>query len=261
MTRDVELQGLKQRLQQIADMGWVKNQRAGNDGGVGNTLEDLLEVPENNFPLPDLGEWEIKAQRKGSGSLLTLFHVEPEPSKLVPSLLLPKYSWKHQEAGKSYGPNERSFRQTIKGNTPTGRGFFVIVNADEHQIEVHFKPELVDAKQHGSWLKEVEQNVGLGDLNPVPYWKFSTIEEKLHKKLNNTLYFRADTKRTPEGEFYNYKTFKALVDPTIENFIALVESGKIYVDFDARTGHNHGTKIRIESKSVVDLFSDEIQVD
>lgn len=55
MTREDELQGLKQRLQHIADLGWVKNQCVGNDGGVGNTLESLLEIPKSNLPLPDIG--------------------------------------------------------------------------------------------------------------------------------------------------------------------------------------------------------------
>ncbi len=35
-------------------MGWVRNQRLGNVGGVGNTLEDLLDVAEKNFSYPIL---------------------------------------------------------------------------------------------------------------------------------------------------------------------------------------------------------------
>lgn len=35
---------------------WIKNRRPGNVGGVGNTLEDLLDVDENNMQLPDFGE-------------------------------------------------------------------------------------------------------------------------------------------------------------------------------------------------------------
>ena len=35
------------------------------------------------------------------------------------------------------------------------------------------------------------------------------------------------------------------IDPTREMFLDLIEAGGIYVDFDARTGHNHGTKFRL----------------
>ena len=38
-----------------------------------------------------------------------------------------------------------------------------------------------------------------------------------------------------------------------EKFIEAIEQGVIYVDFDARTGHNHGTKFRI--KSTIQLYA------
>jgi len=36
--------------------------------------------------------------------------------------------------------------------------------------------------------------------------------------------------------------------------------GKIYIDFDARTGHNHGTKFRIKSKDIPMLYAETIKV-
>lgn len=102
----------------------LKNQRPGNAGGVGNTLEDLLDVAENNLQLPDFGDWELKSQRADTGSLLTLFHTEPQPraAKIVPQILLLKYGWPHQEAGTTYPANERSFRQTINATAYSGCG-------------------------------------------------------------------------------------------------------------------------------------------
>lgn len=32
---------LIEKLQAIAEMGWIQNARHGNQGGIGNTLEDL----------------------------------------------------------------------------------------------------------------------------------------------------------------------------------------------------------------------------
>lgn len=51
---------LIQKLKKIAAMGWVKNRRKGNAGGIGNTLEDLLGIRENNLPIPNAVEWELK---------------------------------------------------------------------------------------------------------------------------------------------------------------------------------------------------------
>jgi len=41
----------------------------------------------------------------------------------------------------------------------------------------------------------------------------------------------------------------------IERFIQSIENGYVYVDFDARTGHNHGTKFRLKSSSLIDLYA------
>jgi len=111
-------ESLIERLIEISKLGWIPNLRPGNDGGVGNTLEDLLEIKENNLPIPNAAEWELKSHRINSTALNTLFHCEPSPRalKFVPNILLPKYGWTHQKAGTVYPPNEKSFRQTISGN-------------------------------------------------------------------------------------------------------------------------------------------------
>ncbi len=64
-------------LKKIAATGWIENNRHGNHGGIGNTLEDLLGIKENNLPIPNAAEWELKSQRLSTTSLTTLFHIEP----------------------------------------------------------------------------------------------------------------------------------------------------------------------------------------
>jgi len=78
-------------------MGWVLNGRFGNHGGIGNTLEDFLGITENNLPIPNAAEWELKTQNRKTISLTTLFHVEPSPRaiRFVPRVLLPFYGWAH----------------------------------------------------------------------------------------------------------------------------------------------------------------------
>src|SRR3989344_7282254 len=102
-------------LKKITARGWIKNRRHGNHGGVGNTLEDLLGIEENNLPIPNAAEWELKTSRLGSTSLTTLLHIEPSPRAIgfVPKVLLPFYGWLHESAGQLYPGNEMSFRQTI----------------------------------------------------------------------------------------------------------------------------------------------------
>lgn len=81
------------KLKEISAQGWIPNGRHGNVGGIGNTLEDLLGVEENNLPIPNAAEWELKTQRVATTSLTTLFHMEPSPQavKFVPKVFLPFY--------------------------------------------------------------------------------------------------------------------------------------------------------------------------
>ena len=95
---------LIEALRKIAEQGWIKSARSGNHGSIGNTLEDLLGIEENNLPIPNAAEWELKCQKINTSSLTTLFHTEPSPRavKFVPQILLPQY-----------GSSDRGFRVVI----------------------------------------------------------------------------------------------------------------------------------------------------
>lgn len=67
-------ESLSAALIDIRARGWIRNARNGNDGGIGNTLEDILGIQENNLPIPNAAEWELKCQRIKTTSLTTLFN-------------------------------------------------------------------------------------------------------------------------------------------------------------------------------------------
>lgn len=127
---------LIKKFKEINACGWIENKRGKNDGAVGNTLEDLLGIPENNLPIPNASEWELKAQRANTSSLLTMFHMEPSPRamKIVPNILLQKYGWSSAGAGEKYPIGEQSFRATLNARTYTDRGFRVLVNDEQHRV-------------------------------------------------------------------------------------------------------------------------------
>ena len=249
-------ESLKNELREIRALGWVKTGRSGNDGGVGNTLEDLLGIKENNLPLPNAGEWEIKGQRADSNSMITLFHMEPSPRALrfVPQILLPYYGWRHDKAGVSYPWDEMSFRQTLTAGVRTNRGFTVTVNDDAGRIEVSFEASNVDIHTHGDWLNSVEDRIGLAEIDPQPYWGFDDLFHKAGTKLNKTLYAIAERKRASGTEYFRYSRFLMLEGFQRESFVEAIDRGDVLVDFDARTGHNHGTKFRLRQNKYPDLY-------
>lgn len=249
-------ESLIEALRLIRKQGWIPNRRPGNSGGIGNTLEDLLDIKENNLPIPNAAEWELKCQRAGSSSLTTLFHMEPSPRalKFVPSIFLPKYGWRHEFAGIKYPNSEMSFRQTIHGMSRSDRGFKIIVDRKSEKILVSFDAKAVDSK-HSEWLANVNNQVGLGELNPQPYWGFNDLHHKAGTKLLNCFYIQAQVKKEERHELFYYKRILILQGFKFDGFLSALEEGDILIDFDARTGHNHGTKFRLRQNARPKLYS------
>ncbi|MBR3723828.1 MAG: MvaI/BcnI restriction endonuclease family protein [Bacteroidales bacterium] len=248
------------KFKDIYSKGWIENYRKGNDGAVGNILEDLLEIPENNLPIPNASEWELKAQRSNTTSLLTLFHSEPSPTALtiIPSQMLPNYGWPHDKAGTTYPKNEKSFRATLNAKQYSDRGFKVHVNDNERKVEIIFDSKYTD-KRHTEWLNSVKTRVGhTNNFDIVPYWGFDDLYHKAGTKLKNCFYVRADVKsETIENirkEYFLYNYVLKLSHFDQDCFIQAIRDGKIYIDFDARTGHNHGTKFRIRYNDIPSLY-------
>jgi len=246
---------LIRKLGEIAAMGFVPNARHGNHGGAGNTLEDLLGIEENNLPIPNAAEWELKTHKVGSASLVTLFHSEPSPRavRFVPRTLLPLFGWPHQQAGAKYPKTEMSFRQTISGAGRSDRGFKVVVDREARKVLISFDALSVDPRHH-LWLASVKERAGLGELDPQPYWGFDDLEHDAGAKLHNSFFVEADVRREAGKELYRYGHATMLMTFSLERLLSGVEAGVVYVDFDARSGHNHGTKFRVRSDGLPTLY-------
>ena len=240
------------RLDEIARQGWIPSERPLNDGGIGNTIDARLGIAENNLPIADTAQWEIKSHRAGSASLLTLLHLEPEPrqARLVPRLLLPMYGWPHQNPRRA---GELSFRQTLRALQPTDRGFGIEVDAGNDRVRVYFDPESV-SDRHRDWRQSVERRVGLGPLAPQPYWPMQTLFLAAQTKMLNTFYIEAYTRRRGGQEFFAIERVMVLQGFELDGFANALRGGDAQVDFDARTTHNHGTKFRIRQNSVPRLY-------
>lgn len=247
---------LIEELKKIRNMGWIPSARKGNVGGIGNTLEDLLGIEENNLPIPNAAEWELKCQRLNTTSLITLMHMEPSPRalKFVPQIFLPLYGWQHQEAGSKYGWDEMSFRQTISGHQRSDRGFKVVVDRPERKVKISFDANAVD-ERHKEWLDSVVERVGLDEFSPQPYWGFDDLGNKAGTKLLNCFYVKAESKRENRQEFFRYSRIMILQGFSIDGLLSGLEQGYVFVDFDARTGHNHGTKFRLRQNELPSLYS------
>ncbi|MCK4333945.1 hypothetical protein KAX06_04075 [candidate division WOR-3 bacterium] len=65
---------------------------------------------------------------------------------------------------------------------------------------------------------------------------------------------RVERKRIGNKEHFWYKEIMILTEFSFDQFLNAIEQGFIYVDFDARTGHNHGTKFRLKQDKLPFLY-------
>lgn len=252
-------------IRSISESGWRQSARnPGNDGAVGNTLEQLLGIEENNLPIPNAREWELKGQRSQTGSLITLKHIEPSPTatKIVSSVLLPNYGWKHKQAGRKYPTTERSFRSTTNATEFTSRGFKIVVDWAQKKLRFVFDASKADKANPKitQWLNAVQKKAGLGPINPEPYWGLDDLKYAIGEKIKNCFYVIADSKIDQGKELFRYKSLLVLSGFSFDNFLKCLRNGAVLVDFDARTGHNHGTKFRIRQGQWANLYSETKQI-
>ena len=163
------LSQLIDKLKQIKEKGFTATHRV-NDTGIGKTLEDLLDVKENNLRLPDIGEIELKAKRIESQSMLTLATKSPEP-KGINKVLFEKYKYLDKEG--SY-----NLHSTVYGSRFNPQGFKISLR-DNKLIEFwHEKEKISTAEEalniynkvkskNGKVLKT--QNSEFIQKTPVPF--------------------------------------------------------------------------------------------
>lgn len=213
----------------IKQMGWIRTHRAGNTG-IGKTLEDLLGIPENNYQEPDFGEYELKASRSNSNSMLTLFTKSPLPRGANTNLRL-IYGY----ASSAYNNTEKVLHATLNAKTFTN-----IANTG-NALKVDY------AFQSPSDLIFIESQQG----NCGAYWKVNELERNfLNKYPNKLVYVKADSRGSGANEEFYYHSAYVCDGFSYDGFLTLLRDGKIYVDLrigqypDGRT-HDHGTGFRI----------------
>lgn len=254
---------LIKQIQDICNIGWHRSVKktidTRNDGAVGNTLERLLGIKENNLPIPNAREWELKGKRKHSTSLITLKHIDPSPraAKIVSKILLPLYGWPHAQAGGKYPKTEKSFRSTTSATAFTNRGFKVVVDRSAMKVLFVFDSSKADRAnlEISRWLSSVDSRIGLGPIDPEPYWGFDDLKYAIGIKIKNCFYVIADTKIESKHEYFRYDSLYILAGFSFDKFLKCIENGDILIDFDARTGHNHGTKFRLRQGHWPDLYT------
>ena len=232
----ITLRKLKEQLEKIKALGFVKTHRA-HDTGIGKTLEDLLGIKENNLRLPDVGDVELKAKRIDSGSMLTVATKSPEP-KGINKVLFEKYKYLDKEG-------KYNLHSTVYGSRKNPQLFKVVFEGEKLVLKNKSKI--------------------------VAYWPISIFDDVLKAKSDKILLAFAETKgeRKTKNEKFHFTEAYLLSNLNINKFKSAVESDKLKIDIRIgvyRSGknkgkyHDHGTGFRISKRNFLHLFDNFTQI-
>ena len=223
----------------IQSMGWIRTHRSGNTG-IGKTLEDLLGIEENNYQEPDFGEYELKAGRNNSNSMLTLFTKSPLPKGANTALRL-AYGY----ASSAYDNDEKVLHATLNALN------FVKIANTGHFLKVDYVVE-----NSGDKIV-IESETGFADA----YWFVDELRDHFMSKYPYKLvYVKADSRGYGSNEEFLFKEAYVCDGFSYDGLLELLQEGRIYVDLrigqypDGRT-HDHGTGFRIKESDQDYLFN------
>ena len=219
--------------------------------GIGYTFESLIGKPEENFPIPDFGNIEIKTCRRNTGNNIHLFSAMPDGDFLFPNERILKY----------LGYPDKQIPETkIFNKNFSTKGFETIGWYKEGKIVVNRKQEKIDFIARDIY----------GEKFPLDTsWSFSMLEDKLNLKLKFLARIIADVKIIDDVEYFHYKEIKFYKLKGFEEFIRLIEKGYIRINFnigvyrdEKRKGkiHDRGVGFSINRKYLYMLY-DDIDID
>lgn len=233
----------------IKNMGWIKSKRKGSTG-IGYTFEQLLNKPEENFPIPDYNNIEIKTGRKYTGRDIHLFCANPDGDTLFPNdriLHYLGYPDKDIANAKIFNMNFDAKNYRKIGIFKVGR---IFVNRKEHKVD------FIAKKINGNFFK-IDTS-----------WSFDMLEHRLNLKLKYMARIIADVKKIDNIEYFKYDKIIFYKLKNFETFISLIEKGYININFNIgvyKSGlkigkiHDRGVNFSIKEKDINLLF-DEIDI-
>jgi len=242
----MEYPEFQRKIAQIKGMGYVQTHRKG-DTGIGKTLEDLLGITENNIAGPDFATYELKAGRKESASMLTLFTKAPLPAS-VNKRLLEVFGYAQRKVPRDYRQMSLAGKEVDKSEIP-------VRNKELHVTADALKPNSVGLKLGVREKKLLIEN----DKGVEAYWDNDTLRESFEKKYHRLVYVLADHKIESGKEHFWFNEALLLDGFSFERFSELVVEGKLKVDIrighyaDGRL-HDHGTGFRILPKYLPQCF-------
>jgi len=222
---------IEKRLKALKAKGYIDSLRKGPTG-IGYTFEYELGLKETNVSIPDLGgRVELKATRKNSSSLITLFTFNKGVWKISQKDLIKTYGYKDEKG-------RQAFYNVVWQNSANSQGLLIESDEKENLVKI--------------------MSVKTGQL--IAEWSVFNLVAKFVTKFERLIFIMAHSKRNVENkEQFHFAEAYYLEKPSVKSFIKSFKNGNIGIDIRMHlkpngSVRNHGTGIRVYESKLLSLF-------
>ena len=238
------IEKLKMEFKQISALGYVKSVN-NNSSGIGLTFEQLLGKKEDNFPIPDYYNIELKTKLAYSTKPISLFRLTPDGNDFFELKRLVKLYGYYSKSSSEYKSLSCDVSSTNK--TKIGNNFYfqLYLNYENQKLELYIYNKferLIDSQS---------------------YWTFDKIKNALFRKMKLFALIKSyDTTRNGE-KYYKYYKMTLYKLKTFNDFIYALSIGAVTISFSVdiyKTGlkkglpHDHGVCFNIFEKDLETIF-------
>lgn len=226
------LKEIQDKIKELNAKGYIPSIRKGPTG-IGHTLEHELKLSENNLAIPDIGgRVELKATRRASNSMVTLFTFNRAVWQIQQKEIIEKYGYIDDK-------NRKSLYSTVFHGQPNPQNLKIEIDKSQNKVHLY----------HSSGVL-------------LATWSIFTIVGKFISKLERLLVVFADSRINNElnKEEFLFTEAYLLENPSPDQFLLAFENSLIAIDIRMHIKspgvvRNHGTGFRILEKNITDLYS------
>lgn len=226
----------------VKEKGWIKSLRKGSTG-IGYTFETLIGKNEEQFPIADYKDIEIKVKKKYGYGNITLFNAVPDNELFIVKHIYEKYSIQNKNMNylKTFMLNINAINKEKYGK----HKFILSVDHDNKVIRLNI---------YNLDNSQIKDNIS---------WSFNWIEEKINTKIKNLAIVKAEQKEINNEIYYKYCYINFYELKTLEDFIKLIEEGIISITFKISVFcsgkkygqmNDHGVGFIIHEKNIEKLY-------
>lgn len=239
---------LEEKFNSLKDK-WIVTSRKAGDECIGNTFEDLIGKKEDNLPIADFGDIEIKSHRITTGSKVSLFSKSPK-GRGINSKLRTKYGL----------PDEEKPEYNI---------LYPVVSTQKYtQYKDGYKFKLiVDDENQKIWLFIKDKNDIMVEDNTTGiqggiYWPYEYIQKVVNKKLKNIAIVYGEEKTENGKHKVRFSDLKIITGISFEMILDKIKNGQIVLELRLgvfKSGenegkhHDHGSSFRITLENLLTI--------